>query len=291
MDPEVEKDASIVDCGVATRDEVERAIGDLEAIYLDSTTLGVIRQLAGIQLMREGQVGYLPQPGDSFRHRVRHGRPQIHHTSPAQDLSHKVDLNTQPRVGPSRMASLGLEAVLSPVSNSGSYFSDIVKDGREFLNKGPKVSQADDEAYEATSEDDDDANYLEGESVIPPSSSLKSVRSPKATGSRRRKLRPEDAAYKPEIEATGSSSDNGNIGGKKRVKRSSRRKTGEGTTQGDGKSRNMETPSPKKRKRKYTEKQDSLDGPLDGTYDTPRKKARRKKVDERHTEDNVTTAI
>ncbi|KAF8526071.1 hypothetical protein BU17DRAFT_83588 [Hysterangium stoloniferum] len=71
LNPEVEKDAGIVDCGVATTAEVKSAIGDLEAIGLDSSTLRVIRQLTGVMLMREGQVGYLPRSGERIGHRAR----------------------------------------------------------------------------------------------------------------------------------------------------------------------------------------------------------------------------
>lgn len=289
LDPEVEKDVSIVDCGVATRDEVERAIGDLEAIHLDSTTLGVIRQLAGIQLMREGQVGYLPRPGESFRHRVKHGRPQIHHISPAQDVPPKVEPRTPTRTGPSHVA-LSLESPPSPLSSFRSNLSEITEDETVSPSKSSKVSQADEEEHEATREGEG-VNNLGGESVILPQRSPMSHRSQKNIGSRKRKLRPEDAAYKPEIEAAASSSDGEGIGGRKRIKRPPNRKTGEGPSQDDNRSGNPGTPSPKKRKRKDTEQPDNLDESLNGTSGNRRKKARRKKVDDRHAETNQTTAV
>jgi hypothetical protein len=224
LDPEVEKkDVNIVDCGVATEDEVDHAIGDLEAIHLDSATLGVIRQLAGIQLMREGQVGYLPRPGESFRHRVKPGRPQILHSSPAQDVSHnKVHLSVSSRPESSHMASLSRESTPSPDSTSGEG-----------------------EAYE-TASGSKGANDVEGGPLIPPPPSQKSTRTPKVMGSRKRKLRPEDAAYTPELEATGSSSESDNVGGKKRNKRSLKRKMSDVPIQGNGVSGSAGTPSPPK---------------------------------------------
>ncbi|KAF8500033.1 hypothetical protein JB92DRAFT_913924 [Gautieria morchelliformis] len=289
LNPEVEKDNSIVDCGVATEDEVERAIGDLEATHLDSATLGVIRQLAGIQLMREGQVGYLPRPGESFPHRVKPGRAQIHHTSPAQDVPHnKVHLSVSSRPESSHMASLSFDSASSPVSTSGSSFSDMENE-KDSPSKTPTVSRAYDEAYE-TASGNKGANVVEGGSLNPPPSS-KSIRSSKAMGSRRRKLRPEDAAYNPD-EATESSSDDDNIGGKKRNKRSVKRKASDVFIQDDGISGNAGTPSPeKKRKRKDFERPVPPEGSPKDTTETRRKKARRKKLDDGHADDTVAAAI
>lgn len=290
LDPEVEKDVNIVDCGVATKDEVDRAIGDLEAVNLDSTTLGVIRQLAGIQLMREGQVGYLP---DEFsRKHVKHTSPRIHNAPPTHGLSHKLSLNVPSGAGSSQLTSY--EAAPSPASVSGSILSDMSEAEVDTPSKLSKVSRADDEAYEMSSEDEAAAD-VEVESFTSPLSSMpspppKPVRSPRVTAWRRRKLRPEDAAYKPE-EAVESSSDNESIGGKKKGKRASKRKPSEAFIPGDGNAGKHGTPSPKKkRKRKDVGPSDVFDEPLDGT-ETRRKQARRKKADDRHTGDHIATAV
>lgn len=283
LDPEVAKDVDIVDCGVATRDEIQRAIGDLEAINLDSTTLGMIRQLTGIQLMREGQVGYLPPPDDplpedSFQQ--MYGRTYFNGVSSAQDVSSKLDLNPPSSAGSSQVAPLSYESALSPLSSSESSLSDITtKDEQDTPGKRSRVSQADEDANEISSKDEDADKF--GKDLITPSPPPpKSIRSPKVSSYRKRKLKPEDAAYKPEVEATESSSDSGSIGGKKKNRRSSKRRTSEMPTPVDGTFEDLKVPSPKKtRKRKDADQPNNFEGPLDSS-ESRRKKARRKKNDD-----------
>jgi hypothetical protein len=195
------------------------------------------------------------------------------------------------RPSSSQIASLGGESPLSLVSFSGSALWDITENEKDSPNKHPKASRADDEAYETSSEDGA-APDVEDESFAPPltsKSSPKSVRSPRVTVSRRRKLRPEDAAYKPEVEAAESSSDDVSVGGKKKSRRASRRKASETYAPGDETAGNLGTPSPgKKRKRKDVDQPENFDGPLGGS-ESRRKKARRKKADDRHVGDHIAT--
>lgn len=80
------KEEDIVDHGDATTLDHEVMIGDIESLEFSADPndplplsqsasaelVGVLRQLVGVDLLRENEVFYLPQPGETYR-RKRHG--------------------------------------------------------------------------------------------------------------------------------------------------------------------------------------------------------------------------
>lgn len=81
------KEEDIVDHGDATTLDHEVMIGDIESLEFSADPndplplsqsasaelVGVLRQLVGVDLLRENEVFYLPQPGETYR-RKRHGK-------------------------------------------------------------------------------------------------------------------------------------------------------------------------------------------------------------------------
>lgn len=63
----------IKDHGDATHSDHERMIGDIESLDFSVELIATLRLLCGVDLIRENEVFYLPEPGESHR-RKRHGK-------------------------------------------------------------------------------------------------------------------------------------------------------------------------------------------------------------------------
>ncbi|KAA1470569.1 hypothetical protein DENSPDRAFT_707215 [Dentipellis sp. KUC8613] len=63
-DGELMASQEIVDHGFATFDDHGRMIPDIESLDFNSYLIGVLRQLVGVDLLREQEVFYLPNPGE-----------------------------------------------------------------------------------------------------------------------------------------------------------------------------------------------------------------------------------
>lgn len=63
----------IEDHGDATHSDHERMIGDIESLDFSVELIATLRLLCGVDLIRENEVFYLPEPGESHR-RKRHGK-------------------------------------------------------------------------------------------------------------------------------------------------------------------------------------------------------------------------
>ncbi|TFY70419.1 hypothetical protein EVG20_g2580 [Dentipellis fragilis] len=63
-DGELMSSQEIVDHGFATFDDHGRMIPDIESLDFNSYLIGVLRQLVGVDLLREQEVFYLPNPGE-----------------------------------------------------------------------------------------------------------------------------------------------------------------------------------------------------------------------------------
>lgn len=61
------EEEEIQDHGDATIEDSERMISDLDALEFNSYLIGILRQLVGVDLLREQEVFYLPQPGENIR--------------------------------------------------------------------------------------------------------------------------------------------------------------------------------------------------------------------------------
>lgn len=63
-DKELMKDEEIEDHGDATVEDSNRMIKDIESLNFHSDLIGILRQLVGLDILREQEVFYLPQPGE-----------------------------------------------------------------------------------------------------------------------------------------------------------------------------------------------------------------------------------
>ncbi|PCH35640.1 hypothetical protein WOLCODRAFT_139997 [Wolfiporia cocos MD-104 SS10] len=70
-DPDLIKEAQIEDHGIVILDVDTRLISNIEAVDFDLDLLGVLRKLAGAELVREQEVYYLPAPDEQVRWRAK----------------------------------------------------------------------------------------------------------------------------------------------------------------------------------------------------------------------------
>lgn len=61
---ELIQEIEIKDHGEATYEDSLRVVGDIDNLYLDQQLIGALRQLVGLDMLREGEVYYLPQLGE-----------------------------------------------------------------------------------------------------------------------------------------------------------------------------------------------------------------------------------
>lgn len=75
-DAKLLKEEGIKDQGILVeRDEVSQLILVLDDLKLPPATFAILRQLVGLDLLREHEVYYLPKPGDNVLHRSKRRRP------------------------------------------------------------------------------------------------------------------------------------------------------------------------------------------------------------------------
>ncbi|KAI0034701.1 hypothetical protein K488DRAFT_68976 [Vararia minispora EC-137] len=70
-DGELMEDEEIEDHGFATTDDHARMVPDIEALDFNPYMVGVLRQLVGVDLLREQEVFYLPNPGEPLPKKKR----------------------------------------------------------------------------------------------------------------------------------------------------------------------------------------------------------------------------
>lgn len=68
-DKELMDEEEIVDHGDATVEDSHRMIKDIESLNFHSDLVGILRQLVGLDILREQEVFYLPQPGEEVPRR------------------------------------------------------------------------------------------------------------------------------------------------------------------------------------------------------------------------------
>lgn len=76
-DGELMKDEEIEDHGFATQDDHARMIADIESLNLNSYLVGILRQLVGVDLLREQEVFYLPNAGESVHKRTKRRKSAV----------------------------------------------------------------------------------------------------------------------------------------------------------------------------------------------------------------------
>ncbi|KAI0317142.1 hypothetical protein OF83DRAFT_177794 [Amylostereum chailletii] len=95
-DGELMNDEEIVDHGFATIEDHGRMIPDIESLEFNPYMVGVLRQLVGVDLLREQEVFYLPNPGEELpkkRRKKKKSRKSVvekvkafHRQSASQDV-------------------------------------------------------------------------------------------------------------------------------------------------------------------------------------------------------------
>ncbi|CAK5281665.1 unnamed protein product [Mycena citricolor] len=60
-------EADIRDLGDATTEDSHRMVSDIEGLDFSSDLIGIVRQLVGLDILREGEVFYLPRDGEEVR--------------------------------------------------------------------------------------------------------------------------------------------------------------------------------------------------------------------------------
>ncbi|KAL1668975.1 hypothetical protein GGF50DRAFT_45187 [Schizophyllum commune] len=250
---EVMEDEEIEDHGIAAYDDGVRGIKDVEQLDLDPYVVGNLRKLTGVDILREGEVYYLPAEGETVR--LLRTRPLI----TARDYGNASAAGSQPS-SPLHQHYLGGQwrSPKKPVSGAES-LSTVASGGGSILQRGrtatPSVDEDGDEddyvLTEAESDEEDDnesqrsptrktgegskGKQLVGDKPAGEKSKL-AGESSKSKAARRRSRRGLDTSYKPgkeELEA--SSSDEEELKEKKRKPRKSAKGIGK-TVLGNGKS-------------------------------------------------------
>lgn len=103
-DEEVVEENEIEDLGEATYADSLRMVRDIESLF-DSYLIGVLRQLVGVDLLREQEVFYLPAPGEE---------PVVRKPRPKKSLSDKSSLSKRP----SKSGNVDTSSVVSTPSRS-----------------------------------------------------------------------------------------------------------------------------------------------------------------------------
>ncbi|KAI0918973.1 hypothetical protein AcV5_002013 [Taiwanofungus camphoratus] len=218
----------IEDHGHATMEDHTRLVGDIEALDFNSYLFGVLRQLVGVDLLREQEVFYLPQAGERYgwksRRKSRIGRARLpmRESVGSRDLHEpesprpfKNQSTTEPPAsqagstststgsGPraSHLSQRG--SVSTTASLSGSDLSDL-SDGDEPAAKRQKHSPSHDGTVEIESQSAESA------------AKASTVASRRLKPRRSKRLGVDAAAYKPEEDDVENSAEDEN--------RSSRRK-------------------------------------------------------------------
>ena len=70
-DKELMEDEEIEDHGDATHEDSLRMVKDVETLDFDAYLIGTLRQLVGLDILREQEVFYLPSPGEEVTRKVR----------------------------------------------------------------------------------------------------------------------------------------------------------------------------------------------------------------------------
>ena len=75
-DKELMDEQEILDHGPATHEDYSRLVGNIEALDFSPYLVGVLRQLVGVDLIRENEVFYLLQPGEEAHYKKK-GRKSV----------------------------------------------------------------------------------------------------------------------------------------------------------------------------------------------------------------------
>ncbi|KAJ7039055.1 hypothetical protein C8F04DRAFT_1086967 [Mycena alexandri] len=231
-DSELMKEEFILDLGDATQEEGDTMIKDLDELQLSPYLVGIIRQLVGVDILREQEVYYLPRPGEGLRKPQRRGKSKLRISSAGSGsfaAGSEAGGSGMGRMSPSSMRSPASVISSRPpnsVAGSSSTVSTQTKRGRKKAvpssNRGSPtpswvMSPGGDES---TDEDESPAAKKvraaeeEGIAAAASGTPLRTRRS--------KRMNPEAAEYKPDpaaLEAAAESSEEDEDKGKRKKKR------------------------------------------------------------------------
>lgn len=230
----------IEDHGDAAVEDSTRMIADIESLDFSSYLIGILRQLVGVDLLREQEVYYLPQPGELRHRKARRklaGEKSTLGRLPSRDSAAITDAGRiagSPRAPIASARSPTASVSRAPTSAGGSTSTSGVSIRQKALGSENDsfslASWSDDESSDANETETPESKRrrkgaaLDGNSdvqvgeMLPPSSS----RPLKPRRSKRSSI--DSIAFKPEPERAGTdSSDENQTSTKIRRKRSRRR--------------------------------------------------------------------
>ncbi|KAJ7076826.1 hypothetical protein B0H15DRAFT_572261 [Mycena belliarum] len=224
-DTELMKEEDIKDMGVATQAEADRMIQDIDSLHLNLNLMGVVRQLVGVDLLREQEIYYLPRPGEEQLRKPRRREASKLRISSGGSFASEGAMSPGMR-SPASISSR------PPTSAAGS--SSTASEQARRRRKDDRGSPAASWAYsqgESTDEEepstkrirgaDGDIRAAEEEGIAAAASG-----SPRVRTRRSRRMDKEAAEYKPggPEESGESSSDEENKGGRKKRKGKGRKR-------------------------------------------------------------------
>jgi hypothetical protein len=215
----------IEDEGDATTLDHARMVGDIETLDFSSDLMGIIRQLVGVDLLRENEIFYLPQPGETYR-RKRHGKSKLYTArSSSGDLATSLgsqNVASSPR-GPTASkispSSSSMQAPVSAVGSVSTSTGSTGRNGRELDRHSPsRASYSDDDMTELADNGGSQKKRRKGmpakrdgvassEEMPPPTQSKTAAAQPGPKARRSKRLSIDASAYKPESDAEGASTD------------------------------------------------------------------------------------
>ena len=231
---ELMTEEQIEDHGGATYEESQRMIRDIESLQLNQYLIGVIRQLVGLDILREGEVFYLPQPGEDVL-RKQSFRKSISERSPKVRIPAGGEYSSSYAGSPGSARSPSTKPPLSnadSTSTSLSAFRKIVDS-----EKGSTLAATDSELDVDEEESRTSRNMQDPIDVF-----ISSATRPKRKRGRPRKAKAKDNPYQPAEE--GEDLDEEELRARKStrpIKRTRTLEVGSGSTEGERKSKRLKT--------------------------------------------------
>lgn len=232
-DKELMAEEEIEDHGDATHEDSLRMVKDIETLGFDLDLIGIIRQLVGLDILREQEVFYLPLPGEEItrKHAIR--KTPSEKTAIIRAPGESSNQGSSPITYPASARSPAYNRPPASVADSTSTtFSNL----RNLVDHDTDAAQfiTDD----ATSEDDEDEPNAKRARPSPPEET--GVMGPPANQTKgKQKFRSKriDTTYQPENENEEES--DGDLSPKKRRKPTATRgvkraRTSDAITHGDG---------------------------------------------------------
>ncbi|KAI0645280.1 hypothetical protein C8Q79DRAFT_762004 [Trametes meyenii] len=243
-DGELIKDEEIEDQGLVKAEDIPRLIRDVESLDLPHYLISVLRQLVSVDMLREGEVFYIPTPGDGIalgKQKSRRAKLKQRESISARTWSNGGASRSKESssIAPPSQASVSTSAssasyagkpskkggIATPTSFSDSELSDL-EDEEEPPFKRAKDSHPDIDVQaqlaeqpppKTTTDEPISPTPAESESASVASTAVSKAR--KLQPRRSRRLGVDAAAYKPEADVSDGSEEEEEGDSKKRRKR------------------------------------------------------------------------